>query len=81
MCILNNIYIFNAFSEYKGLNRHVLVVHEGRKDQKYEFCGKFFSTLTYSKKHILRIHESFKDDHKNVILKVNQEAGKFIKRF
>ena len=48
------------FTRNDALQRHILTVHEGRKDHKCEFCGEAFGEAGGLKRHI-RTHEGRKD--------------------
>ena len=49
------------FSSLPCLKRHILCVHEGKKDHKCNECEKVFSTAQSLKVHIECIHEGKKD--------------------
>ena len=46
-----------------GLRQHVRIIHEGLKENRCQYCGKLFTTLTILKKHVFKFHE-YNEDHK-----------------
>ena len=50
-----------TFTESIGLKKHILAVHEGRKDHKCKTCGKCFAQQSGLRKHIKCVHDGRKD--------------------
>ena len=48
--------LVNPFSEGGTLKKHILTVHEGHKEYKCNFCGKFFTHVHVFKTHIRTVH-------------------------